>query len=237
MVEVKPPLAIEVLDLLNLARLTLNAPDSQPLFWLFEHEDERILGAVISIPYWRGGLPILAYTQLQEDFGNASYLAYTSLEGEEVLLTQSADSSRYTYGPIIEVEEPPELFLKALSSREALKPKPIPVRARSLASILRALATLSDELASPPIWHYEVNERRHLLGIITPLYDYYDADALPIFLHVEVGERPGPFIRYLAADSGEIVEYASSISSLKYFYGRVVTVKRMPFLQPRSRGR
>jgi len=64
-----------------------------------------------------------------------------------------------------------------------------------------------------------------------PLYDYYDADALPIFLYVEVEERPAPFIRYLALDGEEIIEYSTSISTPKYFYGRVATVKQMVSLK------
>ena len=227
----RPPLAIEVLDLLNLARLTMGMTEIQPLFWLFEHEDRLILGSLLSIPYWRGGLPIFAYTRVSEEVRSACYLAYTSIEREEVFLTRSTDSSRYAYGPIIDVENPPKPFIEALSTRQPLKPKPIPTRARSLSSLLRALTTLSDEVASPPIWHYEAGARRHILGLLTPLYDYYDADALPIFLYVEVEERPGPFIRYLALDGEEIIEYSSSMSTPKYLYGRVVTVKQMPFLK------
>jgi hypothetical protein len=227
----RPPLAIEVLDLLNLARLTMGMANIQPLLWLFGHRGRLILGSLLSIPYWRGGLPIFAYTHVSEKVRSACYVAYTGIEREEVLLTRSTDSGRYSYGPIIEVESPPEPFIEALSSRQPLRPKPIPARARSLSSLLRALATLSDEVASPPIWHYEARAGKHILGLLTPLYDYYDADALPIFLYVEVEERPGSFIRYLALDGEEIIEYSSSMSTPKYFYGRVVTVKRMPFLK------
>lgn len=226
----KPPLAIEVLDLLNLARLTMSMADIQPLLWLFKHKDSMILGSLLSIPYWRGGLPILAYARVSEELRSACYLAYTSMEREEILLTRSADNNRYTYGPIIEVERPPRPFIEALSSRRAMRPKLIPAKARSISSIMRALVTLSDEAYSPPIWHYEAGDGRHILGLITPLYDYYDADALPIFLYAELREKPGPFIRYLALDGDEIIEYSASISTPKYFYGRVVTVKQMPFL-------
>ncbi|MEM3897723.1 MAG: hypothetical protein QXO04_03835 [Nitrososphaerota archaeon] len=227
----RPPVAIEVLDLLNLARLAMSMTDIQPLLWLFEHKGALILGSLLSIPYWRGGLPIFAYAQAPDDVRGACYLAYTSMEHEEALLTRSTDSSRYVYGPIIEVESPPEPFIEALSSKQAPRPMPIPARARSISSLLRALVTLSDEAYSPPIWHYEAGEGKHILGVITPLYDYYDADALPIFLYVEVKEEPGPFIRYLALNGEEIIEYSSSISTPKYFYGRVVTVKQMPFLR------
>jgi hypothetical protein len=227
----RPPLAIEVLDLLNLARLTMGMADIQPLLWLFEHRGRLILGSLLSIPYWRGGLPIFAYTQVSEDVRGACYVAYTGIEREEVILTRSTDSSRYAYGPIIEVESPPEPFIEALSTRQPLRPKPIPARVRGLSSLLRALVTLSNEVASPPIWHYEAGARKHILGLLTPLYDYYDADALPVFLYVEVEDRPGPFIRYIALDGEEIVEYSSNMSTPKYLYGRVVTVKQMPFLK------
>ncbi len=226
----RPPLAIEVMDLLNLARLTMGMTDTQPLLWLFKHKGKMILGNLLSIPYWRGGLPILAYTYVSEEVQNACYVAYTSMEREEVLLARSIDSSRYIYGSIIEVDKPPGLFLEAFSSRQALRSRPIPAKVKSLSSLLRALVTLSDEISSPPIWHYEAGTRKHILGLITPLYDYYDANALPIFLYVEVDEKPGPFIRYLALDGEEVIEYSSNISAPKYFYGRVITVKQMPFL-------
>lgn len=227
----RPPLAIEVLDLLNLARLTMSMTDIQPLLWLFKYKSALILGSLLSIPYWRGGLPIFAYSQVSDGMQSACYLAYTSMEREEILLTRRIDSGRYTYGPIIEVESPPQPFIEAISSKQVLKPKPIPTKAKNISSLLRALVTLSDEAFSPPIWHYEAGRGKHILGLITPLYDYYDAEALPIFLYVEVEEKPSPFIKYLAVDDREITEYSPSISTPKYFYGRVVTVKRMPFLK------
>jgi hypothetical protein len=40
----RPPLAIEVLDFLNLARLIMGTADIRSLLWLFKHRNRLILG-------------------------------------------------------------------------------------------------------------------------------------------------------------------------------------------------
>ncbi|MCD6312275.1 MAG: hypothetical protein J7L79_00495, partial [Thaumarchaeota archaeon] len=162
--EERPPLAIEVQDLTNLVRLATSRVDVRPLFWFFKHRGRSILGSLMSIPYWRGSLPIFAYTRTPEELEVKGYVGYTNLEEENVFFAESADNTRYVYGPIVEVEAPPKLLLKALSARGRLRVKPIPVRAKSLFSLLRILLIMSDNTSSPPIWHYEVNEEKHVLG-------------------------------------------------------------------------
>ncbi len=235
--EEKPPLAIEVQDAVNLARLIMNEADAQPLFWFFHHRGRSILGSIISIPYWYGSLPIFAYTSLLKNLELKGYIAYTSLGAERMFFSESMDDNRYLYAPVVEVESPPRLLLEALSSRCKLRVKPVPVRAKNLFSLLRVIMIMSDNLSSPPVWHYEVNERRHILGVVTPFYDYYDARALPVFFYVEVEEMPGPFIKYQAISREESVGYAPNISDMKHLYGRVITIKEMPFLSLRRKSR
>ena len=235
--EERPPIAIEVQDLTNLARLATSRVDVQPLFWFFKHRGRSILGSLISIPYWRGSLPIFAYIRSSRELEVKGYIGYTNLGAEKTFFAESADDTRYVYGPVVEVEVPPKLLTKALTSRGMLRVKPIPVRAKNLSSLLRILLIMSDNTSSPPIWHYEVNEEKHVLGVVAPFYDYYDANALPVFFYVEVNERPAPFIKYQAIGGKEVLGYAQSISDMKHFYGRVITVKHLPFLKLRPKGR
>lgn len=233
--EERPPIAMEVQDLTNLARLATSRVDAQPLFWFFKHRGRSILGSLMSIPYWRGSLPIFAYMRSSGELEVKGYLGYTNLGTEKAFFAESADDTRYVYGPIVEVESPPKFIVKALTSGCKLRDKPIQVRARNLPSLLRMLLIMSDNTSSPPIWHYEVNEKKHILGVITPFYDYYDANALPVFFYVEVREKPAPFIKYQAMGGKEAIGYAQSISDMKHFYGRVITVKQLPFLKLRQK--
>ena len=230
----KPPIALETLDLLNLARLAMSRVDLQPLFWSFTYRGRRVLGHLSSIPYWRGNLPIFAYTYLDEE--PKGYVAYTSLGVEKAFFTKSSDDTRYLYGPIVEIEKAPELISRALSSGKGLREKPIPVKAKNLESLLRVLTIMSDNVVSPPLWHYKAGGRKHILGVIAPFYDYYEANALPIFFYIESDEKPpSPFIKYQAIGEREEVLYADSISDMRYFYGRVVSVRNIPFLSLRKR--
>jgi len=233
----RPPLSIEVLDLVNLARLAMSRVDVQPLFWAFRYRGSQILGSLLSIPYWRGSLPIFAYIKLRPGEELRGYIGYTNIGFEKAFFTESSDDTRYIYGPVVEIEDPPAILAKSLSSRTGLREKPIAVKARNLASLIRVLMIMSDNMASPPIWHYMVSSKRHILGLMAPFYDYYEANALPVFFYVESELRPTPFIKYQAANGREELYFADSISDMKYFYGRIVTVKEIPFLNVRRRGR
>ncbi|MCS7132328.1 MAG: hypothetical protein N3F65_01865 [Nitrososphaeria archaeon] len=231
----RPPLALEVVDLLNLARLAMSRADVQPLFWAFEYRGKRVLGNLFSIPYWRGSLPIFAYTGIEGELGG--YVAYTSIEVEKVFFTSNSSNTRYAYGPVVELEEPPKIITRALSSKRGLREKPISIKAKNLSSLIRVLMIMSDDVASPPLWHCESEAGKHILGVITPFYDYYEANALPVFFYIESNEPPAPFIKYRPLNGGEELLYADSASDMKYFYGRVVTVKNIPFLRLRHRSR
>lgn len=226
----KPPIAVEVVDLKNLARLAMSRTDIQPLFWSFEYKGKLVLGHLSSIPYWRGNLPIFAYTYLDKE--PKGYVAYTNLEREAAFFTDSSDDTRYFYGPVVETDEEPELIAKALSGRRSLREKPLTVKAKDIASLVRVLMMMSDNTVSPPIWHYVKGKKKHILGLIAPFFDYYEANALPVFFYVESEEQPpSPFIKYHAAQGREEILYADYISDMKYFYGRIVTVYNIPFMQ------
>lgn len=224
----RPPVAIHVVDLLNLARLAMSRTDVQPLFWSFYHQDNRILGHLSSIPYWRGNLPIFAYTYIDKE--PRGYVAYTNLDRETAFFTDSSDDTRYFYGPVVETEDEPDLIAKALTAKRSLKEKPLAIKAKDINSLIRVLMMMSDSTVSPPIWHYSAG-KKHILGLIAPFFDYYEANALPVFFYIESHEAPlSPFIKYQAASGREEISYAKYISDMKYFYGRIVTVNNIPFM-------
>ncbi|PUA31145.1 MAG: hypothetical protein B9J98_07580 [Candidatus Terraquivivens tikiterensis] len=225
--KVKPPVAIEVSDILNLARLAMSRVDVQPLFWYFKWKRQPILGYLSSIPYWYGNLPIFAYTKLNCSL--KGYIAYMSVEREEVVLTDSNDDNRYMYGAVVETEDEPPFIMEALSGRSKLKENPVIIKAGNINSLIRMLMILSDTNSSPPLWYFEF-KGKHLLGLIAPFFDYYDANALPVFFYVESDTKPpASFIRYISLKTGEEISYVPCISDMKYFYGRIVNVKSMPF--------
>ena len=225
----KPPIAVEVLDLKNLARLAISRSDVQPLFWSFTYRGRTVLGHLSSIPYWRGNLPIFAYTFIDEE--PKSYVAYTSLEREEAFFTNSADDTKYLYGPIMKTAEAPELLVKALSRKRVLREKPVAVKALDIGSLVKVLMMMSDGTVSPPILHYQKSKKNHILGLIAPFFDYYEANALPIFFYLEISEPPpAPFIKYYSGRGGEELLYAEYVSDMRYFYGRIVTVRNIPFI-------
>lgn len=225
----KPPIAIQVVDLVNLARLATSRTDIQPLFWTFNRDGKRIIGHLSSVPYWRGNLPIFAYTYLDQE--PKGYVAYTNIGKEEVFFTHSSDDAKYAYGPVVETDDEPELISKALSKKRQLTERPLIIRTKDLTSLIRVLVMMSDASVSPPLWHYLLGEK-HILGLMVPFFDYYEANALPVFFYFESPEPPEtPFIKYLASRSREEISYTPYVSDMKYFYGRIVTVNNMPFLE------
>ncbi|MCL7383126.1 MAG: hypothetical protein LZ174_02370 [Thaumarchaeota archaeon] len=229
----KPPVAIQVVDLINLARLAMSRTDVQPLYWTFIRNGKRMIGHLSSIPYWRGNLPIFAYTYIDEE--PKGYVAYTNIGKEEVFFTSSSDDTKYAYGPVIETESEPELITKALNRKKQLAEKPLTIKTKDLTSLMRVLVMMSDASVSPPLWHF-FKDGKHILGLIVPFFDYYEANALPVFFYFESLEPPAtPFIKYLASNSREEVSYTSYVSDMKYFYGRIVTVNNMPFFESSRR--
>lgn len=226
---IRPPVAVEVLDLLNLARLVLNRAEPDGLFWYFSIGEERVLGSLFLIPYWRGNLPLFCYTRLPADVDPKAFLAYRSIGQEECYFTNSGDNPRYVYGAIMEIESPPEFLLRALKNNKVQRDiMPVLTKAKDMTVLVRTLLIISEETASPPIWSFKHNNHS-ILGVITPVFDYYDANALPVFLYVETKEEPkAGFLRYFTEQGREVTSYVNSIDEMKYFYARIVKLSSMP---------
>lgn len=241
----KPPVALEVSDLLNFARLAMGRVDVQPLLWNFSTNRSKrgrnVLGYLSTIPYWRGNLPVFAFVSIDRSIDPKdkplAYLAYTNLAGEKAFFTNSTGDPKYQYAAVVETEEEPELFALSLNGKKTRPEMPVSIKAKNVNSLLRMLVMMSDNVASPPLWLYE-RGAKHVLGLVAPFFDYYEANALPVFFYIEgPGAPPAPFIRYLSAQDREEISYASFVTEMKYFYARIVKVNNMPFhsLMPRNK--
>lgn len=222
----KPPTSIEVIDLKNFARLTMGwSNEYRPLLWGFVYKRKNILGHLSSLPYWKGNLPIFTYTILDNEA--KGYLAYTNIEREEAFFTNDTNNNKFSYAAIVEIDEPPEFISYSIKKGKTFYEKPISIKVKNINSLLRVLLIISNEGFSSPLWLFN-SKGENILGVITPFYDYYEANALPVFFYIESNEIKGPFIKYFPSEQ-EILSYADSISDMKYFYARIVEVKNMPF--------
>ncbi|MCS7146405.1 MAG: hypothetical protein RMJ28_01170 [Nitrososphaerota archaeon] len=226
---VRPPIAVEVVDLLNLGRLVLNRGEPDGLFWYFTVDGEKVLGSLFLVPYWRGNLPLFCYTRLPQDAEPKAFLAYRSIGQEECYFTNAGDDPRFVYGAVMEIEAPPEFLLKSLKNRAVQRDiKPVMTRAKDMTVLVRTLLIISEDSASPPIWSFKHNGHS-ILGVIAPVFDYYDANALPVFLYVETQEEPrAGFLRYFTEQGREVTAFVDSIGEMKYFYARIVRLSHMP---------
>ncbi len=226
---IRPPIAVEVVDLQNLARLVLNRGEPDGLFWYFPVDGEKILGSLFLIPYWRGSLPLFCYTRLPPEVEPKAFLAYRSIGQEECFFTNSGDDPRYVYGAIMEIESPPDFLLKSLRNKTVNREfKPIMTKAKDVTVLIRTLLILSEDSSSPPIWSFR-QDGYSIFGIIAPVFDYYDANALPVFLYVETKEEPrAGFLRYFTEQGREVTSFVDSIGEMKYFYARIVRLSHMP---------
>jgi len=227
----KPPVALEVCDLINFARLAMSRTDAQPLLWNFSIDRLKrrrsVLGYLSTIPYWRGNLPIFAFVYPKET--PLAYLAYNNLEGEKAFFTNSTQDPKYQYAAVVETEKEPELFALSLDRKRTRPEMPVSIKAKNMNSLLRMLLMMSSDVASPPLWLYE-RGATHVLGLVAPFFDYYEANALPVFFYVEgLQTPPAPFIRYLSGYDQEEISYAPFVTDMKYFYARIVKVNNMPF--------
>jgi len=224
----RPPIVVEVYDLLNLARLATNRSDYAPVLWWFPVEGKHLLAHLFSLPFWGGSLPVLAY--VQHDERPSPYLSYTNIEKEEVMMTNSLGTGRYLYCTIVELEELPILFTGAFSQSRRRRPaKSVATKVRDLSSLMRLVSTMNDGSSTPPVWHLD-RETSHILGVFAPFLDYYESSALPLFFYVETQARPEiPYIRYLPDKGGEEIGFAPFVSDMKYVYGRIVSVRSLPF--------
>ncbi|MGA3110244.1 MAG: hypothetical protein ABSD99_12475, partial [Candidatus Bathyarchaeia archaeon] len=87
---VKPPVPVQVKDILSFSRLALGLTEGSQILWYFKHEGKNILGLFTAYMYWEGDIPILAYTE--SETSPKAFLAYRSdgVKGEEWMFTEDA---------------------------------------------------------------------------------------------------------------------------------------------------
>jgi hypothetical protein len=226
----KPPVAMRVRDLLNLARLTLVGTEQQTFFWHFVHRRTKILGAMYSIPYWKRSLPIFFYTTLPEGESVEAYVAYRYIDREEVFFTRQNDDPKFLYAPVVELDQPPRFLVEAISGKARPHVEmPVLTKTSNLPSLLRLLVVASYDGQQPPILRFDLNGKS-VLGVLMPFYDYYEASALPVFIYVELDGAPhAGFIRYIASEGKEDAEFTDRVTDMKFFYARTVSVEDRPF--------
>lgn len=227
---IKPPLPLRVMDLANLARLTITRPDSQTLLWMFQEDGEWVLGSLFSIPYWRGNLPMFSYIRLPREVEPKPYLAYKNIGSEEVFLTDSNEDPKYLYGAVIEASSPPRFLGRAMRTKRMPSwIEPMRTKTKDINSLVRLLLIMSDNMGSPPIWRFKAADDRYVLGVLAPFFDYYEATALPVFIYVETEEESsGGFIKYITSNGREESSFTDCIGDMKYFYARVIMLLEAP---------
>ncbi len=228
--KLKPPVAMRVRDMLNLARLTLVGTEQQTFFWHFVHRNDKILGAMYSIPYWKRSLPMFFYTTLPEGEPVDAYVAYRYIDREEVFFTKQNDDPRFLYAPVVELDQPPGFLVNAVSGKTRPQVEmPVLTRTSNLPSLLRLLVVASYDGQQPPVLRFDLNGKA-VLGVLMPFFDYYEASALPVFVYVELEGAPhSGFIRYIASEVGEDAEFTDRVTDMKFFYARTVSVEDRPF--------
>lgn len=227
---VKPPLPVQVKDMLSFARLALGLTEGSQILWYFKHKGKHVLGLFTAYMYWDGDLPILAY--VTSDSPPRAFLAYRSdsVKGEEWMFSDEAGDTRFRYASLVNLKSVPEAFGQSLEGNYPEVEAPMLAEVEDVRSIARILLPLSlREGTLFPLWHFE-RGTKHIIGTFIPFEHYYEADALPVFFYVSMDQPPGEgFIKYIAVKpSGEKVEYVNNTSDAKYFYAKVITVKDMP---------
>ena len=227
---VKPPVPVQVKDMLSFSRLALGLTEGSQILWYFKHEGQHLVGLFTAYMYWEGDLPILAYT-VSESRPKA-FLAYRSdsIKGEEWMFTEDAGDTRYRYASFVELKRIPDAFTEALNGKSPPLDEPMLAEVEDVKSIARILLPLSlREGTLFPLWHF-TRGKNHIIGTCIPFEHYYEADALPVFFYVTAKEAPQEgFLKYIAVKpNGEKVEYSNNTNDAKYFYAKIVDVKDMP---------
>ncbi len=230
MENLKPPVPVEVVDVVSFARLALALTEGSQVLWHFKEKDGHVFGLFTAYMYWDGDIPILAYTRSHDAPG--PFLAYKSdgTKGEEWMFSQDADDTRYKYASFVQLKSVPKAFADSLKGEFPAPPEPMLAEVENINSIVRILLPLSlREGTVFPLWHF-VRNKKHILGTCIPFEHYYEADALPVFFYVSQDQFPqSPFLKYQASKpTGEKVEYANNTSDAKYFYAKIIDVKDLP---------
>jgi len=227
---VKPPVPVQVKDILSFSRLALGLTEGSQILWYFKHEGKNILGLFTAYMYWEGDIPILAYTESETP--PKAFLAYRSdgVKGEEWMFTEDAGDTRYRYASFVELKKTPDAFSQALDGNYPSLPAPMLAEVEDIKSIARILLPLSlREGTLFPLWHF-TRGKNHILGTCIPFEHYYEADALPVFFYVSLDDPPADgFIKYIAVKPmGEKIEFSNNTNDAKYFYAKVIRVENMP---------
>lgn len=227
---IKPPVPVQVNDMLSFSRLALALTEGSQILWYFKHKGKHVLGLFTAYMYWEGDLPILAYTV--SDAPPKAFLAYRSdsLKGEEWAFTEDAGDTRFRYASFVELKKTPDAFLEALEGKCPPLPSPMLAEVEDLKSIARILLPLSlREGTLFPLWHF-TRGPNHIVGTCIPFEHYYEADALPVFFYLPLPKAPEQgFVKYIAVKpTGEKVEYSNNTNDAKFFYAKVIDVKDMP---------
>ncbi|MEM2902761.1 MAG: hypothetical protein QXO32_08560 [Candidatus Bathyarchaeia archaeon] len=231
--EIKPPVPVKVRDLANFARLAIALTEGPQVLWRIVHRGKTFLAFFTAYMYWDGDIPILAYTESEKS--ERPFLAYRSdsIRGEEFFFTSDMEDTKYKYASFIELEKPPEPFLRGIEGVYPTPPSPMLAHVKNINSIIRILFPLSIREGTVfPLWHFN-HGRKHVVGTCIPFEHYYEADALPVFIYCEMENPPGgPFVKYRAVKSrGEEISFTDNTVEAKYFYAKIVSVESMPLFR------
>jgi hypothetical protein len=226
----KAPVPVEVKDIQNFSRLALSLTDGSPILWKFEHKGKNLISLFTAYMYWKGDIPILAYTET--DGSKKPFLAYriNSPKGEEWTFTEDADDTRYKYASTVKVKNIPDAFRMSLEGSFPKPPDPVVTEVEDLTSLARVLLTLSMREGTVfPLWHFQ-RSGQHILGTVIPFEHYYEADALPVFFHTRSQSAPsGAFLRYsVQKPTGEKADFVNIPQDAKSFHAKIVDVKDLP---------
>ncbi|MFH0849296.1 MAG: hypothetical protein V1857_07320 [archaeon] len=226
---VKPPIPVEVKDVLSFTRLALALSEGSQILWHMKLEDKHVLALFTAYMYWEGDLPLLAYVKVDET--PQPFLAYKSdsSKGEEWHFSQDADDTRYKYASFIQIKRIPKAFEDSIRGNYERPPEPMLAEVENINSIVRILLPLSlREGTVFPLWHFTRGEKQ-ILGTCVPFEHYYESDALPVMFYVTNEIPKGPFVRYFASkQTGEKIDYSNDTSDAKYFYTKIVEVNKFP---------
>ncbi|MEM2237503.1 MAG: hypothetical protein QXR26_02080 [Candidatus Caldarchaeum sp.] len=224
----RTPVPLKVEDTASLARLVASRADYIPPLLEFSVNGRHILSHLMSIPFGKYSLPILVYAELTN--APKPYLVYTPLEREEARFSDIPETGRYVSFPVIEIEPTPDIIEMALSEPLKKKIRGLKsVHVKTLGSLMRLVSAIVDEASSPPLWCFKL-DGGYVVGVIYPVYEYYDSAALPLVYYTELDSKPpAPFIAYRPVVGGHKIQYSDSLSDSRFVYGRIIFVETFPF--------
>ncbi len=227
---VEAPVALKVLDLMDLARLALALTDEPQILWHFKLDGKHVLAHLSSYIYWSGDIPILSYAFVEEPRG--MFLGYRSdgQAGEECVYSKAPDDPKYNFASIVNLRRPPKLFEDSLGGKFKSPMAPILMDMEDVSSIIRAmLPQVVKDGTSMPLWQFRRGEE-FVIGSHFVFEHYYNFDSLPLFLYTKLKRRVDlPFIKYNASrNSGERIEFSKNTSDPKFFYAKIINIEDFP---------